>query len=90
MPNVQPKAPVVEDTIVQKGIKLVKQKKYEEAINIFTKVIEREKTSSEMLLWISRAYSFSADELKKLAELRDAGVITEEDFLEFKKKLLSK
>ena len=31
-----------------------------------------------------------ADELKKLAELRDKGVISEEDFLEFKKKLLSK
>ena len=64
-PTVRPRVVTEEktkqDPTIKKGIEMVKQKNYKEAIDIFTKLIESEKTTSEMLFWTFRAYSLSGN-----------------------------
>lgn len=52
----------------------------------FTQKTEREKNSSQSAK--NSANTGVADELAKLAELRNSGILTEEEFLERKRKLL--
>ena len=51
--------------------------------------VKRRKRSKKAATQYRKSYSI-VDELKKIAELRNSGAITEEEYEEFKKRLLSK
>jgi hypothetical protein len=64
--------------------------KISENIKEQTEVIKNQKEDSEVQNDSHKTETSMADELSKLAQLRDSGVLTEEEFSSQKEKLLNK
>ncbi|MDB2410919.1 SHOCT domain-containing protein [Gammaproteobacteria bacterium] len=64
--------------------------KISENIKEQTEVLKNQKEDSEVQNDSQKTETSMADELSKLAQLRDSGVLTEEEFSSQKEKLLNK